>query len=330
MKGVDEIMAKRTKILALLCSMYVVAALPVGCGADGSIPGAGTGAEVDGAQVPMSTSAAQPTPSPSTSAAVATETSTKANEVTWPNAEQRLLEDIVAKVLVSEGAALAVMIDGDGNALEATNGTGDNGAVPTSRDLFRVGSITKVFTALATLTLVEEGVVERDAEASAYLSRVEVPEGVTVRDLLQHTSGILDVVAPNVLFERPDRVWSPEEILDEWRAPGTLETGAGFTYASSNYFLLGVLLEEVTGQSFHEVVRERLIGPLELADTYLAHHEDGGTPFDPYAPRDVENYDYTSIATGAWSAGAMVSSAPDLHRLFSALFDGQVISEDLL
>ena len=128
--------------------------------------------------------------------------------------EQRLLEDIVSKVLVSEGAALAVMLDDNSGTLEASNGTDDDANHPTSRDRFRIGSITKVFTAVATLTLVDEGVVDLDVASSAYISRVEVPEGVTVRDLLQHTSGILDAGQLDALFESDDRVWSPEAILD--------------------------------------------------------------------------------------------------------------------
>ena len=222
------------------------------------------------------------------------------------------------------------MLDDDSGTLEASNGTDDDGNHPTSGDQFRIGSITKVFTAVATLALVEDGLIDLDTAASTYVSRVEIPEGVRARDLLQHTSGILDSGPMWVLTESPERAWSPEAIIDASSAPATGRPGADYRYENSNYLLLGVLLEEVTGLPYHVVIRDRIIGPLDLADTYLAHHEEGGTPFDPYTRRSAESFDYTSIATISWSAGALISSAPDLHRFFSALLDGQIIPPDLV
>ncbi|MDJ0771754.1 MAG: serine hydrolase domain-containing protein [Ilumatobacter sp.] len=112
--------------------------------------------------------------------------------------------------------------------------------------------------------------------------------------------------------------------------PSLFEPGTQFRYSNTNYLILGVLIEEITGQPYHEVVRRRIIEPLDLAATYLDGFEEVPAPFDPYGGSDPsapdEQYDSTSITTAAWAAGAIVSSAEDLHRLCAALFDDRIIS----
>ena len=85
---------------------------------------------------------------------------------------------------------MVAIVDPDGTVSYASADVGPANVAPTAADTFRVGSITKVFTSIVTLTLVDEGLVDLDAPATDYVSRVAVPVGVSVRDLLQHTSGI--------------------------------------------------------------------------------------------------------------------------------------------
>ena len=308
----------------LVALILVMIASTVGCG------GAGSPGDISSA---LPVSLAEPTPTSQPDGVAVTSATPLPSEVVddrlpTMSADQELLAEVVQKVLVSEGAALAVMIDGNGAVVEAANGFNHEGQAPTSSDTFRVGSITKVFTALATLTLVEEGAVDLDAAAARYISRAAVPDGVTVRDLLQHTSGIYDAGDIQALFEAPERIWAPEEILDIWLTTSPREAGSAFTYSTSNYYFLGLLIEEVTGQPYATVIRERLLEPLDMSDTFIGHYEDGPEPFDPYLPRGAENFDYTSIATATWSAGAIVSSPQDLHTLFTALFDEQILAGD--
>jgi D-alanyl-D-alanine carboxypeptidase len=130
-------------------------------------------------------------------------------------------------------------------------------------------------------------------------------------------------------------VWSPEELvaLVTHRAP-KFPAGTEFSYSNTNFIILAILIEEITAQPFAEVMRARVIDPAAMPNTYLAGAEDGPEPFGAYSRNSDElapiDFDYTSIETSAWSAGAMVSTAEDAHVLFTAVYAGQIISADML
>lgn len=279
---------------------------------------------------------------PTTAPNADTATPTATVEAQAPSAiDQDFLFEQTAGVNVPEGqgAFMVAVIDADGGALHASEGTDLDGNSPTPSDPFRVGSITKVFTSLVTLTLVDEGLVDLDARVTEYVADVGVPDGVAVRDLLQHTSGIPNYTDSPLFFPTvqsvPGRVWAPSEVVELVEDREALfEPGARFSYSNTNYVILGMLIEEVTGEPFPEVLRTRIIDPLAMSNTYLAGAEEGPAPFGAFAslagsPEPIR-FDYTSIATSAWTAGAVVSSAEDLHVLLGAVFDGRVISADSL
>jgi D-alanyl-D-alanine carboxypeptidase len=280
--------------------------------------------------------ATQSTVATTTSVARSTSVATLALTV-----DEEFLSEQVSRIDVPEdgGALMVAVLYADDTAVHASAGTDPAGNSPTSDSLFRVGSITKVFTAVLTLMLVDDGLVDLDAPVADYVTRVAVPEAVVVRDLLQHTSGIPNYTGTPGFLDRaqtdPKRVWSPEETFELVAELEPLfDPGTEFRYSNSNYLILGVLIEEVTGRDFHDVLSGRIIEPLGLSNTYLAGRQAGAEPFGAYtslfgttAPID---FDYTAIATDAWAAGAIVSSATDLHVFLSALFDGRLISAESL
>ncbi len=265
-----------------------------------------------------------------------------AAEPSTPSAGAALDDEFLAETLegltVPEGAVLFSVVDSDGPTGQASVGSDDAGRAPTADDPFRVGSITKIFTAVTILTLVDDGLIDLDTQAADYVTRFPVPADVTVRDLLRHRSGIYNVTNIPGFFdqvmEAPDRVWTPEAQMDLIADRDQLfEPGSHFSYSNTNYLVLGVLIEEVTGEDYHDVVRSRIIDRVGMSSTYLDGFEDGPMPFDPYegsAPDVDDRYDYTSIASAAWAAGGMVSSGSDLHRLFSALYGGDILSGESL
>ncbi len=239
----------------------------------------------------------------------------------------------------AEGLVAVSIIDADGVSISAADGNSPDGASLDSSDPVRIGSITKVFTALTTLTLVDDGSIALDDLVSEHVSRVDVAEGVTIRDLLQHTSGIPEHVDQGFgedLFANHTRAWTPEEVVGRVaEIDVAFEAGEEFSYSNTNYIILGVLIEEVTGQPAHAVIRERVIDVVGMPTTYLDGVENGPAPVAAYGglsgqPADLIDFDYTSVATAAWTAGSMVSSGDDLHDLFTALVAGEIISEELV
>lgn len=210
---------------------------------------------------------------------------------------------------------------------------------------FRAGSVTKVFTAAAVLQLASEGAVELDRSVRAYLPDL-IPaayEGVTVRQLLDHTSGI---PAPDFPGSTVEEWYGNRFVLHDPRAMVRSATskepefapGARQHYLNIGYTIAGLLIERVTGDSYEERVTERILRPLGLHDTYLpgrspriqGPHNRGyqifGLPDGSTELRDVSVWGVTD----GWAAGDIISTTADLERFTRALFSGRVVRGPLL
>jgi D-alanyl-D-alanine carboxypeptidase len=214
-------------------------------------------------------------------------------------------------------------------------------AVPTTEDTrFRIASITKIFAAVLILQLQEEGKLSVDDLVGRHLPDLPGEAGgrVTLRQLLNHTSGVaqMDTVAsyqegfangiPH--YQRP---MTPAALLANC-CTGALaaEPGAAFNYNNADYILLGAVIERITGQSWEQVLADRILTPLGLADTGVAH-------WDAIIPRLASTYTFRDdtgmlvtdmpVYYENWSAaGAMYSTAADLAVFADALYGGRLIS----
>ncbi|MFI6510750.1 serine hydrolase domain-containing protein [Streptosporangium sp. NPDC050855] len=214
------------------------------------------------------------------------------------------------------------------------------------RMLHRVGSITKTFTAVAILQQVERGRVELDAPVARYLPGLlpqDLAGTVTVRMLLNHTSGIGDYVAgafpslvqasPQSLDDHRFRRIAPEELVRlGLEAPRTGEPGQNWSYSNTNYVIAGLLLEKVTGTDAERYITREVIRRAGLRDTSFPR-----TPFVPgphskayealYGyidpPRDYSVYDMSWATT----AGAIVSTMEDINRFYRVLLGGGLLKE---
>jgi D-alanyl-D-alanine carboxypeptidase len=231
--------------------------------------------------------------------------------------------------------ALTLAVDGSKKTNvargKANRGTGE-AMHPTDR--FRVGSITKTFVAACVLQLVAEGKLELDAPVERWLPGL-VPEGVTVRQLLAHTSGLADYVDDPGLTSA--RIESPRELVRLALARPTIGApGERYAYASTNYLVLGLLVEHATGTTLEHQLTERIFRPLALRRTTF---EPGATRLRVHGYRPQVHDGIVSgtaedtageSAAWAWSAGAIVSDARDVARFFRALASGNVVPEPLL
>jgi D-alanyl-D-alanine carboxypeptidase len=216
----------------------------------------------------------------------------------------------------SDAVSVAVSIDGD-IVHESAMGVrvpGVAGAVETT-DKFRVASISKTISAITALQLVEEGLVGLDdpigtavADAVGVTTPSPGVSDLTVRRLLTHTSGFAQY--ENLFFR--NQVGSCEEAA----AIGMTRSlqGPGFRYSNMNYCVLGLLIEQLTGQDYEQVVYERLLTPLGISGMRLAPTDDPGP--GEVVHRSVPGRNYMEVL-GA--AGAWVASPADLVTIFDSL-----------
>ncbi|MGH3990081.1 MAG: serine hydrolase domain-containing protein, partial [Pseudonocardiaceae bacterium] len=254
------------------------------------------------------------------------------------------LDDVVAAGAVG---ALAEVRDEDG-VWRGTSGVAELGrtrAVPV-RGRFRAGSITKTFVATVALQLAGEGRLRLADPVEAWLPGV-VPGGhrITVRHLLNHTSGLYDYLRtlpmpPGQEFvDNRWRTWTAAELVQRAVAqPPTFEPpGSAFAYSNTNYLLLGQIVEKVTGRSYGEEIERRVIRPLRLRGTAVpgtsprirGPHPHGYVPTQQNG--EMHLLDYTEMNPSVMGAsGEMISTTADLNRFFAALLGGHLLPEPLL
>ncbi|MFE4059365.1 serine hydrolase domain-containing protein [Streptomyces sp. NPDC059096] len=241
------------------------------------------------------------------------------------------------------GAAIHAGGPGESWTLSAGTGTINSDRPIRSDEHFRIGSQTKTFTAVVLLQLVDEGKVSLDAPIADYLPDVVTGNGydgtrITVRQLLQHTSGLAAYTAHPVIDKpesNPDGTYELAKLVRKGLSYAPVSApGAGFTYSNTNYLILGMLIEKVTGQLVHETVTSRVIEPLGLGRTVFP------APGDRALPTPAVN-GYRGLRVGSFyswtpaltydpslfsSAGAMISTLQDLTTFYQALVAGKVVS----
>lgn len=199
---------------------------------------------------------------------------------------------------------------------------------------FRIGSITKTFVSTVVLQLVGEGRVGLDEPVGAYLPGL-VPDGITVRHLLQHTSGLHNYTQSLPLdpagFETIRyQHWEPRELVAIATAkPLDFPPGTAWNYSNTNYVVAGLLVEEVTGRPYAEAVEKRVLRPLGLRSTSVPGDRVGvtGPHAHGYYQVDGKDVDVTRLNPSvAYAAGEMISTTADLDRFLDALLDGRLLA----
>jgi CubicO group peptidase (beta-lactamase class C family) len=196
--------------------------------------------------------------------------------------------------------------------------------------IFRIGSLTKQFTAAGILLLADRGKLALDDDITRYVPDLETGgQRITLEHLLTHTSGIANYTDLPAWRASWGRDLTPPQIIDLFRhAPLTGEPGAAWRYSNSGYILLGAVIEKVTGQTYAAFMRNQVFLPLGLTQTMY----DDPRKVMPRRARgyvrngdEFENAPYLSM-TQAFSAGALVSTVDDLARWDAALTSGRLLS----
>lgn len=263
--------------------------------------------------------------------------------VAAPPAQETGMSEVARRVLAVGVPGYVARIDDGRRTTVTAAGVADRrtGRPMTGREQFEVGSNTKTFMAVLALQLVDRGRLQLDAPVSKYLPGT-VPNGsnITVRMLLNHTSGLFSYTSDPEFFERmsedPERVITERELLDvAFRNPPNFAPGDGWSYSNTNYTLVGMILQRLTGKSLPDLVEQRIAEPLGLTRTYFA---------DPRATHTGRGYAhgyavsfagptpvYTDVADwpiGGWggAAGAIISTPGELSRFFEAVVTAKLFS----
>jgi D-alanyl-D-alanine carboxypeptidase len=230
----------------------------------------------------------------------------------------------------------------DGKTWSGTSGTTDLARKDLMQrdDVIRIGSTTKTFTAVLVLKLVEDGRLSLDDPLSKWFPKIPNADAITVRQLLNHSSGIPDVIQKGLMKSvLPSTYWTRDELVQLIARDELLFTpGTKFEYSNSNFILLGYILEEVTGKTALQLLHEQIIDPLNLKNTYFIPYEPSPARLVAGFDRDLARIpgmldiapDNTSWATLAFTSGAIASTADDLGVFFDNLFAGKLLSPAMM
>ncbi|MGX9882742.1 serine hydrolase domain-containing protein [Streptomyces sp. NPDC002276] len=252
----------------------------------------------------------------------------------------------VLRTLTAQGAPGAIArVDDRGTVRTAAAGIADRTThrAIDNGDRFRIGSVTKSFSAVVLLQLVDAHKLDLDASVNRYLPGLLPDKRITVRHLLSHRSGLYDYT--NSMFANSvsgfeavrDKVFTYRQLVRlSLKHPRTNAPGAVYSYSNTNFVVAGMLIEKLTGHSVGTAYRDRIIKPLKLRDTFYVHpdtkipgrHAHGYLTQDRAGARPVDATDQT--ASWAQSAGALISTTHDLNTFFSALLSGRLTSASAL
>lgn len=203
----------------------------------------------------------------------------------------------------------------------------------------KVASITKMFVGTLTMLLAEDGVLDLDAPVDPWLpsrvvDKVANVKGATLRQLLQHTTGIYDIISDNgfylAVLNDPDKHWEAIDLIEfAFGKDALFPLGSSCRYSNTNTLLVSMVIEEVTGRPHHQLLRERILDPLGLEDTYYYSHDvlppsTAQGYFDLYNNGTIANV--TNFNTGSGNGyGGMFSTVFDIATFIRALVVDQTI-----
>jgi D-alanyl-D-alanine carboxypeptidase len=204
----------------------------------------------------------------------------------------------------------------------------------TAETVFRVGSITKMFTAAAVLRLTEEGRLSVDDPVSKYISELAAAGPLTLRMLLTQTSGLHDYTHTPAFGEEQRNSHTTKQMIDYIASMKPLTdfaAGSKWAYSNSNYYVLGAIVEKVSGASLGQYLETNIIAPAGITttvadreDDVVLHRASGYVPVEGKSGH-FRNAPFFSM-DNAGGAGALRSTAVDLARWQQALFAGRIIT----
>ena len=203
-----------------------------------------------------------------------------------------------------------------------------------TNNIFRIGSITKQVTAIAILQLAEQGKLDVRDELTKFIPGYPVQGSkITIEHLLTHTSGIRDFTSIKDSVQRFKRDFTPAEMIHYFKdQPMRFAPGSRYEYSNSNYFLLGYIIEKITGKTYQQYLEENIFQPLSMTsssyanDTKIIRNRAAG-----YTKGEKEIENATAISmTQPYAAGSILSSVEDLFKWQQAVQSYKLVKKETL
>jgi D-alanyl-D-alanine carboxypeptidase len=250
------------------------------------------------------------------------------------------------------GTSAAVALP-DGSTIAVAAGYSDSTRhIPMqTSDRLMSGSVGKTYFAALAMQLVSEGRLDLDASVSEYLgdlpwfARIPNASAITIRNLMNHTSGVMRYEFQEAftrdLFANPDKFWEPEELLSYiFDMDPSFAAGEGWEYSDTNYIILAMILEEITGRACYDEIRTRILEPLGLRNTVPTNTRTVPGLVQGYAgPNNIfGDFDEVILPDGRfainpqfeWAGGGYAFTTEDLARWAWLLYEGRAFDPALL
>jgi CubicO group peptidase (beta-lactamase class C family) len=248
------------------------------------------------------------------------------------------IDNLLRKAYPAEGPGAVVLIAKDGRIIahkaygKASLKTGEG---LTTKHVFRIGSITKQFTSTAILKLVSDGKLTLDQPVAKFIPEYANGHNITIRHLLTHTSGIKNYTS--LMDQQAPEIKSANKTIQQRfnvfkDLPLEFQPGEKHEYSNSNYFLLGMIIEKITGMSYGDYLGKTFFNPLKLTSSYY----DGGDKGIPakavgHVSREQKFVEGDDVHHSMpYAAGALASTAEDLYKWTQAVSGFKVVPKTLM
>lgn len=227
--------------------------------------------------------------------------------------------------LIEENKGVAILIKKGNNIITASLGNFNL----TQDNVFNIGSATKTFTSILILQELEKGNLKLTDSIGHYLKPINnVDNSLTIAQLLKHESGLDEVIGRNIeaiFYAKNDSLYN-DNLLNQVEKNDPEMIGK-YHYCNTNYLLLGRIIEKVTDRSYFDLIRERIISPLKMKNTYPYVHKNLPNLATPYhQEKDVTAYlDYKYYANIAHAAGSIASTLSDMEIFYRSLFETNIL-----
>lgn len=247
------------------------------------------------------------------------------------------VDTLMADYADMPGGAIAVIQNGE---IIFQNGYGladvDNGTLITTESVFHLGSVGKQFTAMGIMMLKEQGLVDYDEPIGSYLPELEwMGDGVTVRRLLHHTSGIMGYDDSDEIYDallKAAELPTNDDLLNVMAEYGDIltEPGEEYSYNDTGYDLLGVLIERISGQSYASFMEENIFSPLEMEATFALPNDErlnGEDVAKSYSTDGAYEPDPLDRISGS---GSIYSTLGDMYLYDQVLYTDELVRQETL